>query len=64
MSRNNNSQYLAYYLAGLIEADGHLNTPALVITPSGSIRVAAIEIVFALKHKPDKVYLGCIFVNM
>lgn len=63
LSRNNNSQYLAYYLAGLIEGDGHLNTPAVgkVITPSGSIRVAAIEIVFALKDKPSADLLQSIF---
>lgn len=61
--RNKNSQYLAYYLAGLIEGDGHLNTPAVgkVITPSGSIRVAAIEIVFALKDKPSADLLQSIF---
>lgn len=61
LSSNNHSEYLAYYLAGLIEGDGHLNTPAAVITPSGSTRVAAIEIVFALKDRPSADLLQSIF---
>jgi LAGLIDADG endonuclease len=43
---------LSYYLAGLIEGDGHFNTPKVLKGPSGKKRVAAIEIVFALKDKP------------
>ncbi|CAG8976694.1 hypothetical protein HYALB_00008445, partial [Hymenoscyphus albidus] len=62
-SSNNKYEYLAYYLAGLIEGDGHLNTPPIgkVITPSGSTRVAQIEIVFALKDRPSADLLQSIF---
>jgi hypothetical protein len=60
---NNKYEYLAYYLAGLIEGDGHLNTPPIgkVLTPSGSNRVAQIEIVFSLKDRPSADLLQSIF---
>lgn len=44
---------LSHYLAGLIEGDGHFNTPKVLKGPSGKMRVAAIEIVFALKDRPS-----------
>lgn len=48
-----NLHNLSHYLAGLIEGDGHFNTPKVLKGPSGKMRVAAIEIVFALKDRPS-----------
>lgn len=45
--------FISYYLAGLIEGDGHFNTPKKLKTPSGTARIAAIEVVFATKDKPS-----------
>jgi len=57
LSGNNNNQnkydYLAHYLAGLLEGDGHFNVPKKLTSKSGRARVAAIETVFALKDRPS-----------
>lgn len=58
---HNKSEYWSYYLAGLLEGDGHFNTPLKFKTPSGSARVASIETVFALKDKPSAELLQSLF---
>jgi len=55
------SDTMSYYLAGLLEGDGHFNTPKKLTTPSGKTRVAAIEVVFALKDKPSAELLQSLF---
>jgi len=55
------SDIMSYYLAGLLEGDGHFNTPKKLTTPSGKARVAAIEVVFALKDKPSAELLQSLF---
>lgn len=52
---------LSYYLAGLIEGDGHFNTPNQLKTPSGRARVAALEVVFTLKDRPSAELLKSLF---
>ena len=60
-SSNNKLDYTSYYLAGLLEGDGHFNTPKKLYTPSGSARVAGIETVFAYKDKPSAELLQSLF---
>ena len=55
------SDYILYYLAGLIEGDGHFNTPKKLKTPSGKARVAGIEVIFATKDKPSAELLQSLF---
>jgi hypothetical protein len=50
---NSESNYISYYLAGLIEGDGHFNTPKKLKAPSGSARVPTLEVIFALKDRPS-----------
>lgn len=52
-SINNNSDNLSYYLAGLIEGDGHFNVPKFLYSDKVKTRIAGIEIIFALKDKPS-----------
>lgn len=52
---------LSYYLAGLIEGDGHFYTPKSLKGLNGKTRVACIEIVFALKDRPSAELLRDIF---
>lgn len=51
-TKSNKSDYLSYYLAGLIEGDGSFIVPKSLKGPTGKARAASIEIVFALKDKP------------
>jgi len=55
------SDFISYYLAGLIEGDGYFNTPKKLTTPSGTARVAGIEVVFALKDRPSAKLLQSLF---
>jgi hypothetical protein len=58
---SNTLDNIPYYLAGLLEGDGHFNTPNKLKSPSGSARVASIETVFALKDKPSAELLQSLF---
>jgi hypothetical protein len=67
-SIDNKSDYLPYYLAGLLEGDGHFNTPKVFKTSSGKSRCASIEVVFALKDRPlaellKNIFGGNIYAN-
>lgn len=52
-SVNNKSDNISYYLAGLIEGDGHFNVPKNLNFSKVQTRMARIEVVFALKDKPS-----------
>lgn len=54
-----NNENLSFYLAGLIEGDGHIHIPKEYKTNKS--KVAYIEIVFALKDKPSAELLKTIF---
>lgn len=49
------SDFILYYLAGLIEGNGHFNTPNKLTRPSG------IEVVFNMKDKPSAELLQSLF---
>lgn len=49
------SDFILYYLAGLIEGHGHFNTPNKLKRPSG------IEVVFNMKDKPSAELLQSLF---
>lgn len=53
----NSDKQLYYYLAGLIEGDGHFYVPKHLRTESGKINIASIEVVFALKDLPSAEFL-------
>lgn len=57
-SDNKNKNKLIYwYLAGLIEGDGHLSVPKTLKSSSGINTWAKIEIIFALKDRPSAEFL-------
>nr|QJT69013.1 LAGLIDADG endonuclease [Fusarium asiaticum]QJT69241.1 LAGLIDADG endonuclease [Fusarium asiaticum]QJT69300.1 LAGLIDADG endonuclease [Fusarium asiaticum] len=56
-SSNSQDRQLYYYLAGLIEGDGHLYVPKHLKTESGKTTTASIEVVFALKDLSSAEYL-------
>lgn len=58
---NNKDNALSYYLAGLIEGDGHLSVPKVLKGPAGKSRVANIEVVFAAKDLPSAKFLQKIY---
>jgi len=60
-SQKTESDSILYYLAGLIEGDRHFNTPKKLTTPSGTARVAAIEVVFNKKDRPSAEFLQSLF---
>lgn len=60
-SHKTESDFILCYLAGLIEGDGHFNTPKKLTTPSGTARVAAIEVVFNRKDRPSAELLQSLF---
>jgi hypothetical protein len=60
-SHKTESDFILYYLAGLIEGDGHFNTPKKLTTPSGTARVAGIEVVFNMKDRPSAELLQSLF---
>lgn len=45
------SENLISYLAGLLEGDGSFLTPKVLKTPSGSAKIACIQIIFAKKKR-------------
>jgi hypothetical protein len=49
----NPDYYLESYLAGLIEGDGHFNTPKALKDFKGRSPAAGIEVIFALKDRPS-----------
>lgn len=49
----NPDYYLEYYLAGLIEGDGHFNIPKALKDSKGKSPAAGIEVIFALKDRPS-----------
>lgn len=56
-SNNNFDKQLYYYLAGLIEGDGHFYVPKSFKSSSGRNTYASIEVVFALKDLPSAEFL-------
>jgi len=54
---NRVSDNLGGYLAGLIEGDGSLVSPNVERGPSGKLRIAHIQIIFAIKDKPSALLL-------
>ena len=52
-NKSDNLSNLSYYLAGLIEGDGHFNAPKNLNYSKIKTRIAGIEIIFALKDKPS-----------
>lgn len=54
---DNKLDNLSYYLAGLIEGDGHLYIPKELKSSTGKTNTVSIEIVFALKDKPSADFL-------
>lgn len=57
-SNNNFDKQLYYYLAGLIEGDGHFYVPKSFKSSSGRNTYASIEVVFALKDLPSAEFLN------
>ena len=56
-SSNSSDRPINYYLAGLIEGDGHFNVPKSLKSISGKNTYAGIEVVFALKDLPSAEFL-------
>jgi hypothetical protein len=57
LANNRVSDNLVAYLAGLIEGDGSLLIPDKERGPSGKLRVASIQVIFAIKDKPSALLL-------
>jgi hypothetical protein len=60
-SNDNKNKLINWYLAGLIEGDGHLNVPKVLRNSSGRLSRATIEVIFALKDAPSAEFLKRLF---
>jgi hypothetical protein len=60
-SNNYKDNALFYYLAGLIEGDGHFNVPKGLKDSLGKSTSAKIEVVFVLKDTPSAEFMQKIF---
>lgn len=58
---NNRADNLSYYLSGLLEGDGHISVPKTLNNSTDKLRIAFIEVVFALKDEPSAELLKNIF---
>lgn len=58
-TNNNLNDNLSYYLAGLIEGDGHISVPKDYKTNKS--RIASIEVLFAIKDRPSAELLKTIY---